>query len=120
MAIIVLVAMFCNVLDGKCQNGYNVPLDEGLTYAEFYPNAIGVYELNYSVTGFFSWDLTVRVYWQSNTYPGWKEFYVRTFKSPANSASDSVVLRSDTNDNVSYRVEFWTNSSTAIGNWTFS
>jgi|GEM_PF-3039176 len=118
MLVIALTLFFGSTLRGTCQNGYNVPLGGGVA-AEFAPDAIGTYYLNYSATGFYPWQLTVRVFWQSDTYPGWREFYVRNYLY-VNYASDSVTLYSGTDDNVRYRVEFWTNSTTATGTWTFS
>jgi hypothetical protein len=115
---IILIFFFMNTSNGSCQNGQNELLGGGV-YAEFSPDAIGTYYLNYSATGFYPWQLTVRVFWQSDTYPGWREFYVRNYLY-VNSASDSVTLNSETDDNVRYRVEFWTYSSTAIGSWTFN
>lgn len=116
--VIALTLFFGSTLRGMCQNGYNEPLGGGVA-AEFAPDAIGTYALNYSATGFYDWQLIVRVYWQSDTYPGWREFYVRSYLY-VNYASDSVVLYSGTDDNVRFRVEFWTNSYSALGTWTFS
>lgn len=42
-------------------NEYNEPLGVGVA-AEFAPNAIGTYYLNCSATGFYPWQLTVRVF----------------------------------------------------------
>lgn len=107
-----LMLFFVSTLNGSCQNGYNVPLGGGAT-AEFAPDAIGTYYLNYSVVGLYPWPLTVEVYWQSDTYPGWRKF------QELNTATGSVLLYSGTDDNVRYRVVFWTISATALGTWTF-
>lgn len=116
--VIAFVLFFGSTLHGTCENGYNRPLGGGVT-AEFAPDAVGTYTLNYSAVAFYDWQLIVKVYWQSDTYPGWHEFYVRSYLH-VNYASDSVVLYSGTDDNIRYRVEFWTNSFSALGSWTFS
>lgn len=111
---VTLVLLFSVSLNAECQNGYNEPLTDGVTIVEFTPNAVGTYEFEYSVTGLYPWPLTVKVYWQSDTYPGWQQF------EELNTATGRVTLYSGTDDNVRFKVEFCTISSTAIGNWTFS
>jgi len=128
--MITLTLFFGSALSVMSQNGYNVPLDSadfitddigcnvpldsGMTSVEFTPDDIWNYEFDYSVTGLQPWSLAVKVYWQSDTYPGWHESQV------LKTATGSVMFnRWLINDNVRYRVEFWTNSTTAIGNWSF-
>jgi len=118
LALITILVIGSN-LSVKSQNGYNVLIEDGTLTAYFAPDAIGSYSLDYYVSGFYNWDLIVVVSWQSDTYPGWHDFYNRTFHL-VTFARDVVTLNSWTDDNVRYRVVFQTNSATAHATWTFN
>ncbi len=98
---------FNNVIAGPCWSYEDQPNLGSPTAFEFSPDAIGNHGLDYEVKNLGLWPVTVRVFWQSNTYPGWKQF--RELMDP----QEFIWCISQSDDNVRYRIEFWTNSSTA-------
>ena len=111
----VVVVCFCGTLAhaGPCEDGYDQI--QGSLVLEFAPDVIGWHGFDYQISGSLNgWPLTVYMYWQSDTYPGW-----HLFRTLYNDMDEFTWFHSETDDNVRYRVEFWTNSSNAYADWLF-
>ncbi len=105
-AMIIFSPCFNSVFAGPCWNHEDEP-NNSPTALEFQPDAIGNHGLDYEAKNLGLWPVTVKVFWQSDTYPGWKKF--RELMDP----QEFIWCISQSDDNVQYRIEFWTNSSTA-------
>lgn len=104
------------VYAGPCGDGYEQIVGSLVVEGgPLSPNAVGDHGFDYQIAGsLYGHQLTVKYFWQSDTYPGW-----RLFKTVVNDLGEFTWCQSGTNDNVRYRVEFWTNSPGAYADWMF-
>ncbi|MDD2257900.1 MAG: hypothetical protein PHN43_01660 [Patescibacteria group bacterium] len=93
-------------------SGNNVPINGDLS-VYFSPNSIGDYYFYYNFSNLWPHYVEVSVYWQSDTYPGWKNFYTSRVNQ------QTVLLHSGTNDNVRYMAIFRTTDINATVSWIF-